>query len=340
MGVLEVRNLKKYFTQNAGIVESLFSNADNTVKAVDNVSLSVEENDSIGVIGESGCGKSTLLKTLMGIHDPTSGEIIFDGKALSEFSKSDWKTFRERVSIVFQDPYNTLDPRMSVRESLMQPLQIHNRDNKEERIKDALRKAELRPPAEYLDRKPEQLSGGERQRVSVARAIILEPDILLADEPVSMLDVSTQSSILNLLLKLKTELDMAIVYISHDLSTVSYICDTVNVMYLGRIVEKSSVDDLLDDPLHPYSKALIRALPIPNPYVERETAEVEGTPQTPIGLGEGCRFRDRCPDREEICEITPRDVTVAEDKTVACHLYYDHEQDDTATDTAGVVTHE
>lgn len=326
MALLEIENLQKYFDTSTGIVDSFFADPEK-VKANDDVSLTVDRNDSIGVIGESGCGKSTLLKTLIGIHEPTGGEIRYRGKRFGDFTKTDWKEYRENVRIIFQDPYNTLDPNMTIRETLMEPLHIHGRENKDQKVRDALDRSELRPPENYLDRYPEQLSGGQRQRVSIARAIVLEPEILLADEPVSMLDVSTQSSILNLLLKLKDELDMSIVYISHDLSTVSYLCDTVNVMYLGRIVERATVDRLMEEPLHPYTQALIKALPVPNPYVEREENEVEGTPQSPVDLGEGCRFRDRCPERMDICEVTPREVTTDEGQSVTCHLHYDHEID-------------
>jgi peptide/nickel transport system ATP-binding protein len=323
--LLEVNNLKKYFDQNAGIINRLRGNV-NKVMAVDDVSLTLGENDVQGVIGESGCGKTTLLMTLMGLETPTHGEIKFRGQPVSEFSKRDWKEFRRNVQIIFQDPFDSLDPKFTVRDTLMEPLQIHNMDNKQERMQEVLADVELNPPERYLDQLPEQLSGGEKQRVSIARALILEPDIIMADEPVSMLDVSTQASVLNMLDRLTDEHGVSMVYISHDLSTVSYVCDTVHVMYLGRLVETAPTLEIINDPKHPYTQALINAIPLIDPYFNRGRVEVEGDPGDPIDIGEGCRFRNRCPERMDICEKTPKTVQVEEDHTAVCHLYYDHDE--------------
>lgn len=323
--LLEVENLKKYFSQSTSIIDTLLRRRSGQVQAVDDVSLTLEAKHSTGVIGESGCGKSTLLKTLMGLQLPTEGDVIFKGKRMSEFSKSDWKEYRRNVQIIFQDPFNSLDPKLNVRETLMEPLKVHGIGNKEERIREVLKQVELRPPEQFLDKKPNQLSGGEKQRVSIARALVLEPEIILADEPVSMLDVSTQAAVLELLSDLIDDLGVSMLYISHDLSTVSYICDEINVMYLGRFVENAPTEKLLNDPLHPYTQQLINAIPIPDPQHERERTTLEGSPQDPINLGEGCRFRDRCPERMDICDVTPMYAEIEDGRQVACHLYYDHE---------------
>jgi len=324
--LLETRGLRKYFDQDTSPIEFLLRKEKEPVKAVDDVDLALHRNESLGVIGESGCGKSTLLMTLMGLYEPTEGEIRYKGEDVANFSKADWKAFRKNVQIIFQDPFNSLDPKLTVREALLEPLKIHGMGDRERRVKEALENAELNPAENYMHRRPGQLSGGELQRVSIARALILEPDIILADEPVSMLDVSTQASVLNLLSELIDDLGVSMFYISHDLSTVSYVCDRINVMYLGRVVESAPTAPLLDDPKHPYTQALVDAIPIPDPHYDRGRTTVDGTPGNPIGMGEGCRFQDRCPDRMEICEKTPIDYELGDDRQVACHLYYDHEE--------------
>lgn len=322
--ILEIRDLHKYFTRNTGFLDSILGRGDE-IQAVDGVSLELYRGESEGVIGESGCGKTTLLMTLMGLHDITGGEILYKGQPVSAFSKADWKAYRSDVQIVFQDPYNSLDPKMTVRESLREALRIHDMGDEEARIHSVLEQVELNPPGKYIDNLPKHLSGGEKQRVSIARSLIVEPEILLADEPVSMLDVSTQASILNLLSNLREELDLAMFYISHDLSTVAYVCDIVHIMYLGRIVETTPKDRLVSDPKHPYTKELIKAIPIPDPFHERSRVSIEGVPQEPVNLGSGCRFRDRCPERMDICEETPLFLEDEPGHEVACHLYYDHE---------------
>jgi len=197
-----------------------------------------------------------------------------------------------------------------------------------------MERVQLRPPGRYLDQLPKELSGGEKQRVSIARALIVEPDVILADEPVSMLDVSTQAAILRLLSDLTEDTSLAMFYISHDLSTVSYVCNNINVMYLGRIVESAPTHQLIQDPKHPYTQSLINAVPIPDPNHTRERTSIEGAVKEPIELGDGCRFRDRCPERMEICEQTPEFVTLENERTVACHLYYDHEGEPAAATVA------
>ncbi|WP_129113637.1 ABC transporter ATP-binding protein [Halegenticoccus tardaugens] len=328
--VLELRALEKHFSASSGLYDTvkqhLTREKPSFVRAVDGVNMRLEENQVQGVIGESGCGKTTLLRTLIGLYKPTDGKLLFHGEPVSEFTKEEWKEFRRRVQIVFQDPFNSLDPKFSVRRTLAEPLEIHNIDYDRDRIEETLESVGLTPAEKYLSRFPNQLSGGEKQRVAIARGLITEPDVILADEPASMLDVSTQAEILNLLNRLTDEFGVSMVYISHDLSTVSYICNKINVMYLGRIVEEAPTKQLLSNPKHPYTKALIQSIPIPDPHYERERAAIGGEPGDPINMPNGCRFKNRCPERMGVCDSTPHDIELAdyEDHTVACHLYYDH----------------
>jgi peptide/nickel transport system ATP-binding protein len=324
--ILEVRDLVKHFDNRTNIIDTLLLRDAEPTIAIDEASMTLAENESQAVIGESGCGKTTLLMTLMGLHDPTDGEILFRGQSMSEFSRKDWKEFRRSVQIIFQDPFNSLDPKLTVREALTEPLKVHGFDERDRRVHEVCEQVELNPPHQYLDRVPSQLSGGEKQRVSIARALVVEPDVLLADEPVSMLDVSTQASILNLLSNLVDELGVSMLYISHDLSTVSYVCDMINVMYLGRIVEQAPTLQLLEDPKHPYSQALIDAIPVPDPDGSRARTSIEGTADAEINRTEGCRFRDRCPERMPICDTTPKMIETNEKHRTACHLYYDHQE--------------
>ena len=323
--LLEVQGLKKYFQESTNIADVLLRRTPADIQAVDDVSFSLEENESISVIGESGCGKTTLLLTLIGLHDISDGEIYYKGEPVSEFSKAQWKEYRRNVQVIFQDPFNSLDPKMTIEESLKEPLKIHNMGDRDERVREVLEAVELHPPEQYLNRKPMNLSGGEKQRVSIGRALILEPSIILADEPVSMLDVSTQAAVLNTMRDLIQDFGVAMIYISHDLSTVSYIAEEVNVMYLGRIVESAETERILDEPKHPYTEALVSAIPVPDPEYDRPRTQMSGAPREPIGLGEGCRFRDRCPEAMDICEVTPRYVEPETGWNVACHLHYDHE---------------
>jgi peptide/nickel transport system ATP-binding protein len=332
--VLEIRNLDKHFEKNTNILDTILRRGGDPTVAIDSASLELYQNDSQAVIGESGCGKTTLLMTLMGLYEPTDGQILYKSKDMAEFSRSDWKEFRSGVQMIFQDPFNSLDPKMTVRESLAEPLKVHDMDDRNRRIREICERVELTPPEQYLDRGPDQLSGGEKQRVSIARALIVEPDVILADEPVSMLDVSTQASILNLLSHLVKELGVALLYISHDLSTVSYVCQDINVMYLGRMVERAPTLELLEDPKHPYSQALIGAIPILDPHENRPRTDIEGTADAAMNLTEGCRFRDRCPERMDVCEQTPKLVKTEDGHRVACHLYYEHETDESTHDTA------
>ncbi len=345
--VLELRDVHKHFDPSANIIDSirnrLFQGEVAPIRAVDGVNLVLDRNEVQGVIGESGCGKSTLLMTLMGQYSPTEGEILFKGQDVASFGQDDWKEFRRRVQIIYQDPFNSLNPKFSVRDALSEPLDIHgvggSKREKEERIHEVLEQVKLNPTEYYIDMRAPQLSGGEKQRVAIARALMLDPDIILADEPVSMLDVSTQAAILRLLDELTSEHDVSMFYVSHDLSTVSYICDVVNVMYLGRVVEQAQTREMLADPKHPYTRALINAIPVPDPDYRDLDQHIPGTPGDASDLPSGCRFKDRCPERMEICDERPAFLPLEENDewSVACHLHTEEQERDKtpATPEAG-----
>lgn len=325
--ILDLRNVEKHFDRSTNIAETLrrtlLGESQDSIRAVDGVDLELVENQVHGIIGESGCGKSTLLLTLMGEYEPTAGEILYRGQPISAFDKADWKELRRKIQVIFQDPFNTMNPQFTVRETLKEPFKIHDIEMDEGELLEMLETVRLTPAHEYIDRRESQLSGGEKQRVSIARALILEPEVILADEPVSMLDVSTQASILKLLSELTDEYDVSMFYVSHDLSTVSYVCDQVNVMYLGRVVESAPTRTILSDPKHPYTQALIDAIPVPDPFYDRPWTELDGTPGDPQDLPTGCRFKDRCPEQMDVCDRRPAFEPLDEDDRhqVACHLY-------------------
>jgi len=284
---MDVRHLVKHFP---------VSGSDDVVQAVDGVSFDIRVGETLGLVGESGCGKSTVGRCLLRLIEPTSGEVVFDGKNLLCLQNRQMQALRRQMQIIFQDPYASLNPRMSVRSIVSEPLKVHGIGDKRERnarVEDLLHKVGLDP--KYADRYPHEFSGGQRQRIGIARALALNPKLIICDEPVSALDVSVQAQVVNLLQELQEEFGLTYLFISHGLAVVEHISDRVAVMYLGKIVEICDAADLYSDPLHPYSQALLSAIPVPDPTQQRERIVLKGDVPTPIAPPSGCRFRTRCP---------------------------------------------
>jgi oligopeptide/dipeptide ABC transporter ATP-binding protein len=320
--ILKVRNLRKLFpVKGAGFWRA----ADKYVHAVDDVSFELGRGEVLALVGESGCGKSTLALTLMGLEISSAGTIIFDDQDVTHLNGSAMKDMRRRIQMVFQDPYESLNPLMTVGELVAEPLIVHrlaqDKAERADRVHQALEDAGLKPAATFLNRFPHELSGGQRQRVVIAGALVLEPTVLLADEPVSMLDVSIRAEILRLLAELRARRGISILFITHDLATAAYFADRVAVMYLGRIVEIGSTRDVLANPAHPYARALLSVIPVPNPRQRRERIILQGDPPNPIDLPPGCRFHPRCPLAQPICrEQDPELQEVRIDHQAACLL--------------------
>ena len=285
--------------------------------AVDGVSLALEKGTTHGIVGESGCGKSTLAKVLLGLIDPDRGTVTLEGAPLSDVSEAEWRALRQRVQLVYQDAAGALDPRLPVRAQVEEPLAIH--DLPRERAEDALQAVGLSGP--MAERYPHEMSGGQLQRVVIARALVLEPDLLVLDEPVSALDVSIQAQIVNLLMDLQRDRGLTYLFVSHDLGVVRHISDRISVMYLGQIVEEASRDALFARPLHPYTKALMAAVPEPDPRKPRSTARPIGEPPNPAFPPSGCRYHPRCPLAQDHCRTTPPDLRdLGARRRVACHF--------------------
>lgn len=320
--ILEIRNLKKYFQAGR---PGWFSRREEFVHAVDDVDLKLRRGEVIALVGESGCGKTTLSLALMGLEEATDGSIIFEGVDITHASSRQRKKIRQRVQMVFQDPYESLNPTQTIEEIVTEPLIVHGLtpkpEERRERVRRALEDAGLKPAEEYLHRFPHQLSGGQRQRVVIASALVLEPHLLLADEPVSMLDVSIRAEIINLLADLRTTRNISIIFITHDLGTVGYFADRVAVMYLGRIVELGTMQEVLTDPQHPYTQALLSVIPVPNPRLRKKRIILQGETPNPIDVPTGCRFHPRCPMVMVVCRQTdPRLIPVSETHQAACLL--------------------
>ncbi len=317
--LLEVKDLKRYFPVR--LKEGLFGRKA-ALKAVDGVSFSIKNGEALGIVGESGCGKSTTAKLVLNITKPSSGEIMFDGRDISKSSPSEWRALRRSMQFVFQDPLGALDPRMRVISQTSEPLLIHKIGTAtEQRERAAALLISVGLKEHTFDRYPHELSGGQRQRVVLARALILEPRLLVCDEPVSALDVSIQAQVINLLAELRERLGLTLMFISHDLSVVRHVCDRVAVMYLGRIVELAEGDSLFENPGHPYTQALLSAIPVPEPGIERKRIFLAGDPPSPIDVPSGCRFRTRCPVVKPVCsERDPQLKPLRDGQQVACHV--------------------
>lgn len=317
--------LKKYFPVVSGI-RSLFSKSKGKyVKAVDDVSFDIARGQVLGLVGESGCGKTTTGRVIVGLESPTEGDVYINNQSCQQLKNQSPKQFYRLAQMIFQDPYGSINPRHNVIQILTRPLRYQGINDKERVNKKAFETLELvglSPAAEYLDKYPHELSGGQRQRLCIGRAIILDPQFLVADEPISMLDVSIKSGILKLLKNLIQQKDLSLLYITHDLATVGHICNSIAIMYLGRIVEIGPTAEVLDHPWHPYTQALISAIPIPDPDSNRETINISGAVPDPINLPPGCRFNPRCPRAVSECyaaEPTLKAHGLDESHKVACY---------------------
>ncbi|NDJ61845.1 MAG: ABC transporter ATP-binding protein [Chloroflexi bacterium] len=326
--LVEMKSVSKRYKIGGGLAGLIRGQGEQTIYAVNDLSFKLRRGESLGIAGESGCGKSTTGKLLVKLINPSEGQIIFDGKDLAELPEDELLAFRSRVQLMFQNPFEALNPRFTLYRSLAEPLMIHGwRDEGQrlERIVDTLNRVNLRPAEMFLNKYPHQLSGGQLQRVVLARALVLHPDFIIADEPVSMLDVSVRAGILNTTKRLTKEMGLATVYISHDLSLLRYTCDHIAVMYLGYMVEYGPSDEIINNPKHPYTQALVAAVPLPDPSLVNPPLRIrEGVPR-PTDLAQGCPFVERCPEALEACRsIMPSRIAIADKHDVLCHLYGEH----------------
>jgi peptide/nickel transport system ATP-binding protein len=320
--LIKAESLTKWFPVRKRFLSSLFGEKEQFLRAVDGVSFGIKKGEVFGLCGESGCGKTTTGRLLLRLVEPTSGKVSFEGKNLFELDKKAMKALRRGMQIIFQDPYESLNPRKMVFDTVAEPIELNkaaqDESEKEKIVLDAIEAVHLTPLPEIMYRFPHELSGGQRQRVGVARAIVLHPKFIVADEPVSMLDVSIRTEMLNLMLELREKLGLTYVFITHDLAVSKYICDRIAVMYLGRIVEMGPASSLIDDPIHPYTKALIAAVPVPDPEVKVGDIPIRGEVTSPVDLPPGCRFQKRCLQAAERCAKEEPELRQIGDRYVSC----------------------
>jgi len=319
--IIEVKNLKTWFAVKKGF----FSQTAGFVRAVDGVSFKIKRGTTMGLVGESGCGKTTVGRTILRLEEKTGGEVLFNGKEIFSLSKEELRNLRPKIQLIFQDPYSSLSPRMPVGEIIGEAVREHNIVPKEEYddyVTETMLNCGLQPY--HKDRYPHEFSGGQRQRICIARALALNPEFIVCDEPVSALDVSIQAQIINLLMDLQEKYHLTYLFISHDLSVVEHISDTVGVMYLGNLVEFGTKDDIFAEPLHPYTKALFSAIPVPDPTVKMNRVILQGSLPSPVNPPEGCKFHTRCNACMEICKHeVPKARDFGNGHYVCCHLYND-----------------
>jgi len=322
--IVDVEHLKKYFPVQKSFFEKLFTRTTDYVKAVDDISFSVRKGEVFTLAGESGCGKTTTGMLLAMLLEPSDGKILFEGEDIARLKSEVLRLLRRRIQIIFQDPYASLNPRMRIGEAVGHPLEIHGLamgSAKTKKVLEMLEKVGLTPPERFVDLYPHQLSGGQRQRVAMARSIILGPEFIVADEPVSMLDVSLRTVLIDLMMDLRKELELTYLFITHDLAVAKYISDRIAIMYLGKIVELGDKEDVFSNPLHPYAEALLSAVPVPDPERNRKTIELKGDVPSAIHIPSGCRFHPRCPHSLAKCSTEePHLMGTKRNHQVACHL--------------------
>ena len=317
--ILEVKHLKKYFPLKKG----KYKDGDPCVKAVDDITFDLYEGETLGLVGESGCGKSTLGRTIIRLYEPTSGEVIFEGEDVAKKSRKEMRALREEMQFIFQDPYSSLNPRMTVFNILAEPLIAHGKFKRgpelDAYVKNLMDRCGL--PSYYCYRYPHQFSGGQRQRIGIARSLALDPSFIICDEPVSALDVSIQSQIINLMKDMQEEKNISYIFISHDLSVVKHISDRVGVMYLGSMMELADKNEIYSNPQHPYTRALIGAIPLPDPTKRKEMQVIQGEIPSNVNIPKGCKFNPRCPFAKDICrEQEPATKEVKPNHVVKCHF--------------------
>lgn len=316
--LVEVRNLKKYFPIKKGLISRVVGH----VRAVDDVSFAIRKGETFGLVGESGCGKSTLGRTILRLHHPTGGDVIFDGRSMNAMKSRDLRALRQEMQIIFQDPFGSLNPRFLIKDIIGEPLRVHTKASSkeiEERVAHLMSLVGLDPARR--NQYPHEFSGGQRQRIGIARAIALNPKFIVADEAVSALDVSVQSQVINLLIKLQKELGLTFLFIAHGLNVVRHISDRIGVMYLGKMAEIGPSEELFRHPLHPYTAALLSSIPLPNPEIKRERIVLQGDVPSPANPPSGCRFHPRCSFAQERCKSeVPALTEVMPNRQVACHF--------------------
>jgi peptide/nickel transport system ATP-binding protein len=323
--LFDVTDLEVYFPIREGFFRGMVSTEKRFVRAVDRLTFQVKKGEILALVGESGCGKTTTGRALLRLEEATGGDILYKGRSVRGYSGRELREYRKKAQIIFQDPYNSINPKQTIYDIVAEPLEVNgvcaSEREKEERVVKAISEAGLRPATEYLYRYPHELSGGQRQRVCIAGATVLDPDVIVADEPVASLDVSIRNDILKLMVEEKEKLGVTYIFITHDLSLAWVISDRIAVMYLGRIVEIGDTEEVVANPRHPYTKALISVIPVPDPLVKREHVILKGETPNPVDIPSGCRFHPRCPEAIDACkERDPEDVRIAggQDHYAAC----------------------